>query len=368
MSLIKKISVVLILITVITSFGSSVVYSTKSTAQDTTLAFITNVLPVDISRYNVTFAKYHETEMPPYLSNGVPLETVTYTLESEDGVINVNCMIEHGVLTHCMIEPKNGSIVSDRTYANLVDAAESFLENYQTHTDDNIQEMKATLTGVESTRNMSRTSGNIKLTIQNVESSRSPTNWGLVTNKTSFRWVYTVNGVKYTELELTFRDGMFSSMSNNRGLYEIGDTDVKISKEQAIKAAMNYIKNYSYTMPGGGEVSDFEVNEDRTTAELTASPRESTLYPFWTVMLYLNQTYPGSVYALRVGIWADSGKVSFCNNQAAGGLSSDADLNYDSAQLEENQNQPTSTYVPVAITATIIVVTIALVSFKKRRK
>ncbi len=372
-SSIKKIYVTLILIAVLTSFGtfSVAAYSATSTAQDITLAFIENVLPVDISQYNVTFEKYHETQMPSFLSGGVASELVTYTLESKESVLDVSCMIINNVITYCRVETKKGSVISDRPYAKLSDAAEGFLEKYQTYTGDNLEEMKKSLINVNSTKNMSVTSGNIKLTTRNVKASnlanQTSFSWGLV-DQTSFSWVYTVNGADYTKLEITFSNGAFFSMSDNRGLYTIGNTDVNISEEQAINIAMNHIENYSYTMPGEFEISGFNVTEDRTVAELTTSPREFTLYPFWTVMLYLNQTYPGSVYGLLVGIWADSGEVSFCTNQAAGGLLPNADLKTESTKIEENPNQPTIAYMSVATTATIIAIAIVTVVIKKRRK
>lgn len=371
-SSIKKVYSTLILIALLTSFGAfSVAYATKSTAQDTTLTFIENVLPIDISQYKATFSKYHETEMPSFLSGGFDSELVTYTLESEENVLDVTCMIVNNVITYCTVEPKKGSVISDRPYANLVDAAEGFLDKYQTYTGDNVKEMKKALTNVDSTKNMSTTSGNIKLTTRNEKvpagMEQTSSSWG-VFDQTSFSWVYTVNGACYTKLAITYSNGQFYSMSNNRGLYNIGNTDVNISKEQAINIAMKHIESYSYAMPSGAEISDFKVTEDCTVAELTVSPRESTLYPFWTVMLHLNQTYPGSVYGLLVGIWADSGEVSFCNNQAAGGLLSNDDLNSESAQLEENSNQPTIVYMSVATVVSIIAIAIAIVATKRRRK
>jgi hypothetical protein len=90
-----------------------------------------------------------------------------------------------------------------------------------------------------------------------------------------------------------------------------------ISKEQAIAIAMNYIKNYSYEMPGGIWITNFNVTENRTVAELSPAVRDSyTLYPEWHVEVYVNQTYPGSVHGLQVDVWADSGEVSGCSNIA----------------------------------------------------
>jgi len=301
--------VILLMVIVFPILQVSRAYSVESTAREKALSFIENVLPIDISQYNVTFSKYYTVE----ILEGLPSEYVVYNLESEESLVNVTCRIENDALTFCMVSPKNGSVISDRQYENLIDAADSFLDRYQTHTGQDLEAIKNTLNDVDPTENMTVTAGDIKLTISN---------GGIWGNKeTSFDWRHVYNGCEYPALSLGFSNGVFSTLNDGGIIYTIGDTTVNISEEQAINIAMNHIQNYSYTMPGGGEISDFNVTEERTEAWLVPSPREPyVLYPLWEVMLYLNQTYPGSVYALLVTVWADTGKVSSCSNQAAGGI------------------------------------------------
>jgi len=309
----KFVMVILLIVIVFPILQVSKAYSVESTAREKALPFIENVLPIDISQYNVTFTKYSETELPAFLSVGAASERVTYTLESEESIIDVTCRIENDELTFCVVTPKNGSVISDRQYANLIDAANSFLDKYQTHTGQDLEPIKNTLTDADPTKNMTVTAGDIKLTISNGGI------WGI--KETSFDWKHVYNGCEYPLLSLGFSNGVFSTLNDGGIIYTIGDTTVNISQEQAINIAMNHIQNYSYTMPGGVEISDFNVTEERTEAWLVPSPREPyVLYPLWEVMLYLNQTYPGSVYALLVTVWADTGKLSSCNNQAAGGI------------------------------------------------
>jgi hypothetical protein len=312
---VKKFALVLILLLVLVFpfLQVSKVYSTEATARNKALSLIENVLPIDISQYNVTVTKYRETELPSDLSNGFSSERVTYTLKSEESIIDVICNIENDVLSYCLVSPKKGSVISDREYANLIDAATSFLDKYQTYTGEDLEEIKNILIDVDPTENMTVTAGDIKLTISNGKF------WG--NNETAFDWRYVYNGCEYPGIFLVFSNGVFSTLNDGQIIYTIGNTTVNISQEQAINIAMNHITNYSYAMPGGSEISDFNVTEERTEAWLVPSPREPyTLYPLWNVMLYLNQTYPGSVYALLVSIWADSGQVSSCSNQAAGGI------------------------------------------------
>ena len=79
--------------------------------------------------------------------------------------------------------------------------------------------------------------------------------------------------------------------------------------------------NFIFFFSDRVEIFGFNVTEERTVTQLAPVLRESdTLYPSWNVMLYLNQTYPGSVYALSVNLWADSGEVWGCYNQAGAGV------------------------------------------------
>jgi len=287
-------------------------YSAESTAKNKALSLIENVLPIDISQYNVTFTKYHETDLPSFLSNGFSSELVTYTLESEESVVDLHFNIENNALSFCFVGVKKGSIISDRPYANLIEAADCFLEKYQNYNGENLAEMKRILKYADETKNMTLISGNLTLTILN-------TNTPFAGDCTSFRWRYTINGVDYPGIEVSFSDGAFYSMSDKRSAYEIVATTVNISEEEAVSIAIDYVKNYySYDMPGGVTISDFNVTEDRAVAWLCPSPREPyVLYPLWEVMLYLDQRYPGSVFGILVGLWADSGNVSSCSNAAA---------------------------------------------------
>ncbi len=299
--------IILLLVFVLPIIQVPQAYSVESTAQDKALSLIEYVLPIDISQYSITLTKHSNMSELTIFTQ----EHVTYTLESEESMFDLHFTIKNGVLTLCFVGIKNGSIISDRPYANLLEAAGCVLEKYQHYTGDNLEEMKRMLNYADATKNMTLISGNLTLTIRN-------TNTPFAGDQTSFRWRYTFNGVDYTGLELSFSNGAFSSISDNRDIYQIGDTTVNISKEEAISIAMDHVKNYSYDMPGDVTISDFNVTEDRAVAWLTTSPREPyTLYPLWKVMLYLDHRYPGSVFGLSVSLWADSGNVSSCSNAAA---------------------------------------------------
>lgn len=365
----KKFFGTIILLSILATFGTiSAVYSTPSTAQTKTKAFIDNVLPFDVSSYTITLKNQYTMELPAYLDNGFSSEVVTYTLESEENTFDVICKIRNGVLTYCLVD-FNGSAIANDSKTNLIDSTADFLDKYQNYTNDDLQKMKDVLTNIDATKNMTITKHNIKLSTNVVDV--------LDIVETTFSWTNSIDGVDYTKLSVTYNDGTFISMSDNRKLYTIGNSAVKISKEEAIKIAMDYIKNYSYTMPirteenekDSIEITNFTVNESQTVADLTISSREdNALYPFWAVLLNLTEIYPGSVYALRVGIWADSGAVVSCTNQAVGGiLTNDFSEPESNQELNANLSQANWYYLLIA-TIVIAISIISVVVFKKRKQ
>jgi hypothetical protein len=315
----KKICVIFLFVILVATIGEiSLVHASISTAQEKALTFIENVLPIDITQYNITLSSYGVPKLPDigaYKQNDANAEIITYSLESKDSSINVICTLNDGVLYMCQADTQKGSIITDKMYANTADAAKSFLGRYQAFSKLDSTEMLAMLANVDPTKNITITSGDLKLTITHKD--LTGTAFG---DSINFRWVRTINGCEYLLINAVFRDGAFSSFIDHRARYTIGDTTVNISKEQAIEIAMKYIKGYSYRISDDLVVSDFNVTEDRTIANLVPTVKEgNVLYPYWSVILYLNQTYPGSVTSLLLGIWADTGEVFFCNYQAYGG-------------------------------------------------
>jgi hypothetical protein len=267
-----------------------------SVSQKKGLVFIENVLPLDISKYNVTFKPQFA---PPPLNATELIET--YSLESDESTLDVICSFENNVLRICMIDVKKGSVISDQPYASIIDEATRFLMKYENYTHIYSTEMRNMLFNLDLTKNTTVTSGNLKLTVSNGEFPKG-------TKTTSFNWKYVFNNCEYTGLNINFDNGTFVGLSDTRGLYTIGNTTVNVSMRQAIDAAMKYIENYSYKIAEDVWISDFNVTG--TSAGLFSTVREPyVLYPYWQVKLFLDKTYPGSVDGLLVFIWADSGEA-----------------------------------------------------------
>jgi hypothetical protein len=377
MKQVEKLVCAVFLIAIFTQLGIiSTVHSAITASQEKSVALIENVLPIDSSQYDITLRNYGVPELPDigyYKQSDVEQEILTYSLESRDSTLDVICTFSNNVLTICNIYPVKGSVISDRQYSNLLDAVKVFLEKYQAYSKMDSTEMINMLSNVDPAKNATITSGTLKLTVTHQDLSGT---W--FGDTVDFRWVQTFNGCDYLAVDLVFRDGVFSNLIDHRQLYSIGNTAVNISKEQAVKIAMEYIKNYSYKIAEDVWISNFNVTEDRTVANLVPTVRESNvLYPYWSVTLYLNQTYPGSVTSLLLGIWADSGEVLFCHYQAYGGSDLISDGNSDSESPttlsspspSENNEAPMDLMVAIMVAATIVIAVATItILFKKRVK
>jgi hypothetical protein len=276
-----------------------------SIAQQQALAFIENVLPVDLTKYNLTFNKSSTLD-------GTVID-LHYSLDSEDNTIDVTCRVEKNVLTNCHIYPMNGSVISERQYVSLFDAVKSFVEKYQTYSKTDSTNLIAMLDNVDLTKNTTTIVGDTKLIISNNVFGGE--------EKTYLKWANTVNGADYTLLQLGFlKDGSFEYFMDERAICTIVDTSVNISREQAIEKALKNLSFYSYEMPDHSFVSDFNVTKDKISAELAISRANYELRPYWDIRMPLNQTYPGSVHGITVFIWANNGEIISYSNIAYGGI------------------------------------------------
>ncbi|MGD6934054.1 MAG: hypothetical protein ACQCN5_07610 [Candidatus Bathyarchaeia archaeon] len=284
-----------------------------SAGQKVALGFIENVLPIDTSRYNVSLV--HSGKPFSFFKGSTAPnedELLTYSLESENNTLNVICEIRNGVLTHAALDNKKGGILSDSQYSNITEAAVTFLQKYQEFSGLNSNLLVDLLRGINPAENVTLMSGNLKLEVKHAD--LTGTAFG---DSVQFRWMQSFNGCDYRYVAMGFKDGFFSMIGDDRQVYSIGDTNVNISKEQAIVIALNAIQNYSYRMSDDWVVDEFDVLENRIAAVLISQNKGGNiLYPSWTVTLPLNGTYPGSVTELLVIIWAGTGEVEMVHHQA----------------------------------------------------
>ena len=135
-----------------------------------------------------------------------------------------------------------------------------------------------------------------------------------------YKFSNTFSGVDYTGLSLTF-SGNYFYFADSRMTKTIGDTNIYVSKDEAIKIAEDYVRNYSYTrqfsngtkvtvsnlnVTGVGTVSlgtrVYNPNVNMTAFE------NAPLSPYWYIQVNVNNI--ANFAGIAVSVSATDGTVA----------------------------------------------------------
>jgi len=346
-------------------------YSAELTAPEKALMFLEDVVEVDVAKYNATLAS-NWVDYPPHWG-GLAEELVRYNLDGgNESNLRVTCRFREDTIHSYSLQVSKGSpIFAEPQPTSLLDAAKGFLERYRTYSKASyIQEMRSMLDMVDETEDATVTSGNIKLTVLNQEAQNYPSE---AIDRTLFEWTYTVNGVDAPQniVRITFDDGAFRSLVNDWNLYNIGSSEVNVSREEAINLARNAAEDYTLRIYLENGLTDVEFNlvDEPVKAGLSMYPRETlTVYPFWRIELYFDKYYY-SAYGVQVGIWADTGEIESCESLSGlGGPISEQDQTELSTEQNDGTAASTNIYIITAAATTALVAAALLIYFRKARK
>ncbi|MDR2203022.1 MAG: hypothetical protein LBE76_01705 [Nitrososphaerota archaeon] len=284
---------------------------------------IQNVISVDLTKYTLQLQHSSLSDGTPLTNDNRKITDLTYVLiplennGNENSQIIIAFSVEKNVVRNYFITPEDSQIITNPQYANQRAAVRGFLEKYQTYTQIDSSNLIEMLNNADLTKNSITIHGNTKFTVDIL--SRYGVEHVFLT------WVYTVNGADYTKLNIAVNaEGLVTWMTDDRALYTIGDTSINVSMEQAVDIAIANLGSYSYEMPDGSIVKDFNVNKDVALAELFVVPIDFVDYvlrPYWDVTLYLDDVYSGNVFAIKAFIWANNGEIISYSNMATGGIS-----------------------------------------------
>jgi hypothetical protein len=302
-----------LVVTVAVSSVAYPVYSTELTVPEKALAFLEDVVLLDMTEYNATL-EIHDVCYPDELQ-GLAQHNVLYILVSDEGEVEAAFGFKNESFAHCMLGTFASPFYSEPQPANIVDNAKDFLQRYQAYTGDpnfdgvrDFEEMRSILDTVDVTENVTAMSDHVQLEVI----SR--------TDYTALVWEYVLDGVPFPWMTLEFRNGIVCGFDDNWCLYTAGSTDINFSEEEAVNVALEYLEDFSWTA-GDEEVTDFEIIEEPRTVELitTMSREPLTLNPCWRIELYLDKIYPGNINRIVLAIWADTGEVISCTPLGGGG-------------------------------------------------
>jgi hypothetical protein len=315
--------------TYLTVGGSQLVPNQNSQTKVT--SFFRNVLQLDLDKYRINV---NSDKM------GVPIAQLTteylaysffYTGSifdaTEGSSFDATVTICNNTITYCVFENMYGKILTTFQYTDNFEFVSKVMSNYQNWLNDlEVNKMTSLLNQVGSNKNATVTSGDMQL---KVEYGKVPVYTSETANQTLFSWNYNFNGADYTGVTFEFLKNLneatlsSTTFTDNRAIYQVGDTSAKISEQQAVNIAENYLKEYGYKEYIGNEtigtIKNPTIKNNVQASLSTALRNPTTLYPYWNVIIPIapsNQTYLGDT-GITVKVWADSGRVMDTQRQIA---------------------------------------------------
>jgi hypothetical protein len=403
----KKISVFLLIAIIFMSLNVTLQSCQAVSAPDQTTAlyqsFLTDVLGVDLTEYNITSSGYG-TSYPSSLGGKIKEETISYTLDSGQGKLSTWCLIENGVITTCSMDNIGGQTVFAHSN-NLKDSLNDFVQKYQAFVrqyykedDSYLSQAISIVNNVDFQSITEKTVGDMTLRIRPITDS-----------VTSIEWAYHQEGVDLVKkhIQLEFVNGSISWLGDTWNLYSVYDQKT-ISKEEAQsigfkEAQAKPINMFSTkdSQPTAVQVTP-DWNGWTSTANLNLIPGATssqaiglsndtsssvhgdplTLYPQWHLIFYFGKPI-GNVLGVEVGVWADTGEVAYSNVYGhLGGSITTVPEQTNTTQIgssetsgdnSQSSDQTTNIYLPTQppyLAATIIsaIIAVAVVSLVIVRK
>ena len=206
-----------------------IAHAQMASLESKALTYVENVLPFDMSHYTVTVSSAYSLPSAP--NDPTITQDVDIDLNSSDSTIHAVCVYVNGALHQCGVSTTGAPPVSDRTYANVEDVAARILQAHQEQTGLDSTGLLDTLSLVNGTTSANVSLGDVSLSVSqmpDIAGSRTvngipvpvPSN---STFSVLFHWTRTVNGVVYAQVNLSFDDGVFCDLQEERGTQPIAN-------------------------------------------------------------------------------------------------------------------------------------------------
>jgi DNA-binding transcriptional ArsR family regulator len=276
----------------------------SNTSADKGLSIIKDVFQIDVTKYQTTLLS-NTLEARSDLA-GMVEQVLKYSLINSETKIDLVLRFRNNHFSLYQLSvieglPYYGPIYVQPQPTDILEAARGVIERYKSSTGEPyLDEMSRLLASAnESVAEQILGNTKLKLTING--------------DYAEILLLYTANGVDFSakSLRLLFQNHVLQELSDDWFLYEVGDTQVSVSQQQAIQIARDAAKNFEWNI-NGVAVSNFNVLAEPVSAVFFPHPRTEllTLYPYWYITLYLDREYPGGVNSITVGVWADTGQVA----------------------------------------------------------
>ncbi len=373
-----------------------------STVKDMVLVFLSDVVGLDLTKYNITNEGYY-SDYPPYYGGEVKEEVLSFDLISSEGSLSVMGIFYNGFIYGLVVYHVSGSMMYSRQpAANAVDESRNILQRYKSFAEDygfGTSHVDSALTMLNNDTTAPSLNADLHL-FNNITGFVPSVTYGsnvkLETTEKRVRWIYTDSGVDMPNkcLSISFgKDEM--AFTDKWNLFKVGSLSV-ISEEEAKSIGWEAAQNYNLTLvdekgdlfsvtPKWSNVSTIALNmipgqiynrdpEDNFITGGNATRDPLALYPQWQMLFHFESI--GGTCAIQVGVWGDTKEIAYIS--ATGYLGApevpDTATEPSATQSEnppqtENSNPPTNMYLIAGIVAVItITIAVAAVVLMKRRK
>lgn len=275
---------------------------TYGAGSDKVLSFFKNVTKLDTTVYTVSLDDNEVVWRTDI--GGVAEENLKYSLKSNFNNLNIDIRFRNNHFSRYDLHMIESTPIFAQTQpSDVLQNAKFTLARYKVYSgDDYLSQMSSlldTVTRIEN--NQEVIDGNMKLQIFSSAGT------------VLFAWMYTENGIDYQTkgLQMVFQNNILTTLTDGYFLYTVGNTNLAVSREQAIEIAKNHVKTLTYNIEGQ-QVSGFTVADEPLSVQLVPHTRGNSvaLVPYWYVELALNQIYAGGRNVVTVGIYADTSQVA----------------------------------------------------------
>jgi hypothetical protein len=268
------------------------------------MTILRDVVQIDITKYQTTLLS--DTVENRSDLGGVNEEILKYSLTRHGSKIDIVLRFRNNHFSLYQLSLLEGVPPYEPIYAqpqspDILEVTKDLIERYKSSTSEPYLEEMSRLLASASETNNEQTLGNTKLRVT------------INGDNAEVLLLYTASGADFAakSFRLVFQNQILQELSDDWFFYDIGSTQVSVSKEQAIQIARNATKDFEWNA-GGEQVSNFNVLNEPVSAVFFPHSRTEPLIlvPYWYVTLYLDREYPGGVNSIAVGVWADTGEVA----------------------------------------------------------
>ncbi|MEM4704610.1 MAG: hypothetical protein QXJ02_06045 [Candidatus Bathyarchaeia archaeon] len=293
--------------------GASRLFESEDSRKTVAVKLAKNVLGIDTDAYNSLSCEDYNGAVFVWLSQG---KTTSYVLvefiNQKFHYMGVRSYILHSKYNASFIDPA----LLPRTNSNIIAIATEVLNNYKELVNasyvDRFVPLLSMVSDPHKSQNITQDDVTLRLTY--------------ISEKNSVNMFFVLSFYEIPAVGLSFEissTGYVTSLRDTISIYKIGKTEISITKEEAIRIALENASQYINAL--GAQV----VKTEATLYMVQGRYGDRyLLYPEWQVQFVFDKHYNHSIFGYAVSLWADTGEITYSMYQGEYGDSPNSALQY----------------------------------------